>query len=260
MHAWPNRRGDVIRYLNQVKPDILCLQEAYVYMANEIKGGLGVEWRGYAVGRDDGRDSGECSGILFHSHRWSQLDQGTFWLSETPEQPGSRSWGTKCTRLCSWLRLRHNLSGKVLTVFNTHLDHISSEAREKGLRLILRQIAAISSDGTPYVLTGDFNMVPTESIMPNLLKKPAVQQTRLELVGLPLVWAPLHSADLLLASTAANHPPTFTGFLNEASYLIDYVLVHVGIRVVGYECLSNRPPHYSSVLSDHVPVSAHLTF
>ena len=38
--------------------------------------------------------------------RFTAEKGGTFWLSETPEEPGSIGWGAACPRVCSWLVLR----------------------------------------------------------------------------------------------------------------------------------------------------------
>src|SRR3712207_7586469 len=48
----------------------------------------GYRWIG--VGRMDGKDGGEFSPILYRSTCLEPIDHGTFWLSETPEEPGSR--------------------------------------------------------------------------------------------------------------------------------------------------------------------------
>jgi endonuclease/exonuclease/phosphatase family metal-dependent hydrolase len=224
-------------------------------MVQEIQKGLGQSWQSYAIGRDNGFDHGESSGILFNAAHWEQIDQGTFWLSEKPDSPGSRSWGAACVRICSWLKLRHRRTGKILCPFNTHLDHISSQARDQGLKLIFKKMATICADGTPYLLTGDFNMLPGEGIMSQITSP----KSSLVNIVAPVVWAPLHCQETLSTAVASRHPPTFTGFRNDEAYLIDYILVNATLRVVGYEVLTNRPPN-STVLSDHVPIAAHIAF
>jgi endonuclease/exonuclease/phosphatase family metal-dependent hydrolase len=45
-------------------------------------------------------------------------------------------------------------------VLNTHLDHISEQARLEGARLIVARLAQVAAAGEPLVITGDFNCDP----------------------------------------------------------------------------------------------------
>jgi endonuclease/exonuclease/phosphatase family metal-dependent hydrolase len=116
-------------------------------------------WAFVGVGRDDGKQKGEFSCIFYKKDRFAVSKSGTFWLSETPEEPGSKSWNTACPRICTWADMTDKLSGKSFMFFNTHLDHISKEAREQGMRLILARMAQLAQ-GRPVFLTGDMNAYP----------------------------------------------------------------------------------------------------
>ena len=67
----------------------------------------------------------------------------------------SRDWGSACYRICSYVILTEKTSGKDFVVFNTHLDHVSDEARIKGIDVVLDKIAAFGD--LPAVIMGDFN-------------------------------------------------------------------------------------------------------
>lgn len=156
-NAWPHRRDMVAAIIDDPRLDVVGLQEALRPQLDDLRARL-PGWSESGVGRDDGREAGEYSPVLYRSDRWTAGRTGTFWLSESPERPGSMSWGTACTRVCTWARLERRGGGvpRVLWVFNTHLDHVSSRARVEGVKLIAARIAA-RGDDEPFVLTGDFN-------------------------------------------------------------------------------------------------------
>jgi len=154
-NSWQHRRDLVFGVLAQHRPHLVGLQEALKFQLDEILAAR-PEYAALGVGREDGKESGEYSAILYCKDRFRVVEQGTFWLSETPEVPGSKSWNTACTRVCTWARLADRASGRHLYFFNTHLDHVSQEAREKGAALILQRIAE-RKPADPVILTGDFN-------------------------------------------------------------------------------------------------------
>ncbi|MDD6061378.1 MAG: hypothetical protein PUB99_02050, partial [Oscillospiraceae bacterium] len=77
------------------------------------------------VARENGRNLGEFSPIFYKKDKYTLRDSGTFWLSKTPDKPGSKDWGSQNVRICTWAILENKENGKVYAHFNTHLDHIS---------------------------------------------------------------------------------------------------------------------------------------
>lgn len=146
---WSQRRSTFFTILNQIKPDVLCVQEALTHQVRDIAESLGKSWVG--VGREDGIADGEYCAIFYPSN-WNLVNSGTFWLSEEPEKPASMSWDTACTRICTWADFGD------ICIANTHLDHISSQAQIEGVKLILERL-----DGNIDVLAGDFNAWLTDS-------------------------------------------------------------------------------------------------
>jgi len=190
-----------------------------------------------AVGRGREADgSGEQSAILFLRARLELLETGNFWLSETPEIAGSKSWDSSLPRMCTWARFRDRATGKVLFVFNTHLDHRGELARQRGARLIMERIETRESEG-PVVLTGDLNAVPDS---PPLL----------ELAPLTDAWRAAHPGEPDIG--------TFHGFHGGTDGpRIDYILVTPDVKVIGAKVLAEgRDGRYPS---DHHPVNALLS-
>ena len=114
---------------------------------------LGSAWGRIGVGRLV-EDMGESMTIYYRKARFECLATDTFWLSETPHVPGSKSWDSACERNCTWGLFRDKRTGRKFRYYNTHLDHISNEARVMGMRVILTEMRRISQGETVF-LTGD---------------------------------------------------------------------------------------------------------
>lgn len=155
-NAWPNRLDMVCSILNDYRSDFIGLQEVLPHQMEEIMEGA----RGYQSifrTREADESTGEASPILFDESRWLLIHSGTFWLSDTPYESGSNTWGAACNRIATWGKFREKESKKSVFLINTHLDHVSQTAREKSITLILRQIF-ILSEGAPVVFMGDLNV------------------------------------------------------------------------------------------------------
>jgi len=154
--TWALRRDDVINVIDFYNPDILCVQEALRNQMADIARLSQYDYTGF--GRDDGHSDGEYAGIFYRSDRYTLQDSNRFWLSPTPDEP-SFGWRSRHRRMASWAKLTDNVSGKPFLVLCTHLDHEYEEARVNGAAVLLERIAALS-DGSPVILTGDFNETP----------------------------------------------------------------------------------------------------
>jgi endonuclease/exonuclease/phosphatase family metal-dependent hydrolase len=154
-NRWENRRAILYGVLRKYDSDIVGLQEAYRFQIDQICDAL-PQYGWIGVGRDDGKDKGEHSAILYRKDKLDVAEQGTFWFSDTPRKPGSITWGNVVTRICTWGRFIHKPSAKAFCVFNLHLDHISQPSREKSVVLLERRIAE-RSHPDPVIVTGDFN-------------------------------------------------------------------------------------------------------
>jgi len=154
IHDWTERRDGVVTILSSA--DIAGLQEVLPeqkdYLLEQLTG-YGMVFRT----RESDPFTGEGVPILYNKEVFAVIDSGTFWLSDTPEKPGSNTWGAACNRVTTWALFAHDKSTKKFYVFNTHLDHVSQEAREKSIDLIIHRIDD-STDNLPVILLGDFNV------------------------------------------------------------------------------------------------------
>lgn len=149
-----NRSAGVINNLRNVMPDVFGLQEAdYDWMQRIIEGM--PEYSYVGVGRTDGAEDGEFSPVFYNSEKYNLLDSGTFWYSDTPDEP-SITWVGLYNRICSWAVLEDKATGFEFAVFNSHWDHLSVVARNNSAKLLLEKIEEYAPD-MPVVITGDFN-------------------------------------------------------------------------------------------------------
>ncbi len=241
--SWPLRRDRVARTILFHDAGIAGLQEALAGQVADLEARLpGYAWLG--VGRDDGRDGGEFNPLFYDRERFAVETSGTFWLSETPERPGSRGWDAACSRIVTWARFRPRDGGPAFFVFNTHFDHRGGTARRESARLLLRRIAGLAA-GEPVVVTGDFNAGPEEEPCRILVAGAADGPALLE-------------ARELSATGAYGGAGSFNGFSAKppTASLIDHIYVRgvAGVRRWGViaERWDGRPA------SDHYPVLAEI--
>jgi endonuclease/exonuclease/phosphatase family metal-dependent hydrolase len=241
VNQWTYRKQRVAELLERQAPDIFGVQEALANQMDDLSQLLPA-YRWYGVGRDDAKREGEFSAIFYRPERMELLRSGTFWLSETPAVPGSRSWDAAITRICSWGMFRDRSAGRTFYVFNTHFDHRGELARLRSLELI-RSEAVRLSDGQPYILMGDFNFEPAAAPY--------------GLVGKSKGW---DIRDTYAERFAQGEEPgcTFTGFRVEGAECrrIDHVFVSAGWAVSSFEI--DRTNDGTNFPSDHLPVRVDL--
>ena len=124
--SWFYRADLISKDINSVKPDIIGFQEAtavhYDYLEDFLEG-----YDSEIAYRDNTLLSEGCP-IFYRTDKFEKVDSGHFWLSQTPDVM-SKDWGSAHYRICIYVILKDVASGKEFVVFNTHLDHKSTEAR-----------------------------------------------------------------------------------------------------------------------------------
>lgn len=236
-NAWPERKELVFATIRKFEPHVLGMQEALAFQIDEITAAI-PGYKQFGVGRDDGRRAGEFSCLLVNTDRCQVEDSGTFWLSDTPDKPGSMTWGNSITRICTWALLQDKLSNQRFHVFNTHWDHVSQPSREKSADLIVERIADRQPAKTPVLLMGDFNSGE---------KNPAFRA---------LIDSPLELRDTFRSlHPEASEVGTFNGFRGQrGGEKIDAILVSPVWTVVAAEI--DRTSEGNQFPSDHFPVTA----
>ena len=236
-HDGPNsfsfRKPLILRAISAEAPDVICFQEVLPHMAAWLRESL-TDYDVIGCGRGEKLD-GEQVSVAFRRREYQLLEMRTFWLSETPFVPGSRYPGqSACPRTCTGALLLENGSGRVFRVMNTHLDHEGKEARERGLRQILRSAAEerLFPDA-PLILAGDFNAEPDSEEMAPLRES---AELRCATDGIGVTWHGFGRAE---------HPGQ-----------IDYIVLRGNAFCRG---IRKWTEHENGVyLSDHYPVCADI--
>ena len=245
-NAWELRKGDLVNLVKSLDLDAFGMQEVCPDQAAYLREQL-PEFEFVGDHREADRKSGEASPVFYRKSRFEAERRGTFWLSETPDVPASKSWNTACTRVCSYLVLKDKVTGKRFCFANTHTDHKSAEAREKGMLLIIERMKEFGK-GAPIVFTGDHNChcgdAPAVAVRKVLKDGRDISETR--------------------PSGPRN---TFQGFgkykdgpVNREGatkdYCIDYIYVSDGTRVLDFTTHDDKRPGTDLYPSDHFPVTA----
>ena len=150
-YGWSVRKDRVADYIKSRHIDIVGMQEVLYAQLEDLLRRL-PEYDYVGVGRTDGKMKGEYSPIFFLKEKYEVLEKGNFWLSETPDVPGSKGWDAAIERVASYAKLREKATGKVFMAVNTHFDHVGVTARRESAKLIMRKIQEIVGE-QPAVVT-----------------------------------------------------------------------------------------------------------
>ncbi len=231
--SWFYRASLLLHVLESEQPDVIGFQEVtrfhYAYLQKHLTG-----YDSVIAYRDDSYFSESCP-IFYNAQRFTLTDKGSFWLSETPER-SSKSWGAAYPRVCSYVILREAATDKPFVVFNTHLDHVSDEARIRGVGVVLEKLRQFGD--LPCLLMGDLNADEKSDTYR------AVTETFDD--------AKYRTAD----------PPTGPTYQNWGQSLdrenIDYFLISkTGVGVLSYRILDTT--FDGAYPSDHFPIALRMT-
>lgn len=235
-NAWPHRADTVAAIVRE--HDVAGLQEVLKSQLDDLERML-PDYDFVGVGRDDGKTRGEYVPIFFKKERFEKGDSGHFWLSKTPDVPGSKDWDAAITRMVSWVVLKDKQTGKEYLHLNTHFDHVGKKSRQESARIIVDKAKSLFPD-LPAILTGDFNCDPSD---------------------LPYAVITQENADLWVDTLAGYKPEegqpigTWNAFKAIEPHRIDFIFLARGIGGISSKILDPRTPT-GLFGSDHQPVQA----
>jgi endonuclease/exonuclease/phosphatase family metal-dependent hydrolase len=231
---WESRRDLFVKTIREQHPDVFGTQELYKEQGDYVVAKL-PDYAWFGMGRKGG-DGDEHMGVFYRRDKLRVLDSGNFWLSDTPDVPGSDTWGTPFPRMATWARFQRKDDGRTFILFDTHLPYREQDdvARERGAAVILKRIAKLPA-GEPFVLTGDFNTTPDSKVHAMLTQ---------------------HLQDAWRVAPQRSGPDkTFHDFTGKPTERIDWILVR-GFRVNDARTVTTHEGHLYP--SDHFPVVADL--
>ena len=241
-NVWAQRKELVRETIRRFDPDLLGLQEVMADQFDALRELL-PDYTAVGVARDDGHRQGEWSAIFYRTARFTARDSGTFWLSEQPDEVGSRSWDAACVRICTWVRLRDRVTGQQFLHANTHFDHRSRLARLRSAMLLNERLPMLARGG-PIVLTGDFNATEHD------------EPYRVLVGGAPGGGRRFFDAYRQVHPERSRNEASFHGFKGKrAGSRIDWILHTAEFKAVAAEIVQTAAPPFAS---DHFAVTATL--
>lgn len=260
---WEGRKDDLAKIIENENPDVIGFQE----VLPDQRKWLEVRFPDYTFvgdGRNSNRKSGESSPVAFRKSRFDMVKMGTFWLSETPDKPGSKGWDAALPRVCSYAVLKDVKTRKKFSFANCHTDHRGEEARIKGMLLIIERMKEFGN-GAPVVLVGDHNCFEHD--------KPSMEVKKILKDALYLSETPPQGSwrtftfwgwfdDEMTIGEALKKKFGKRDIPGDFSKLkrIDFIYVSEGTRVLDYRTLSLPRPGKKLFPSDHFPISSTLVF
>ena len=242
INAWPNRSDRVAEMMGEkYSAEIIGVQEALGHQIKDLQDRL-PEYSWVGTGRDDGGVEGEFSPIFYKKDRFELRSANTFWLSERPHVPGSKSWDAAITRIATWAKFSDLNSGREFLVMNTHFDHVGVQARVESSKIIEEFVSNVE-ENLPVILTGDFN-VPETSKAYSILADSKI----------------LNDAQYVSETDHEGPTATFSNWEEPRppESRIDYIFVNEHVRVLHHRISDER--YKGRFPSDHLPVIADLLF
>jgi endonuclease/exonuclease/phosphatase family metal-dependent hydrolase len=234
LNAWPHRSAMVASFTTAQQPDLLGMQEVLWHQYEFLDSAL-TGYGSVAVGRDDGIHGGEATPVFYRLDRFNAVKHGTFWLSATPEIPGSVGWGAALTRIATWVKLTDKITGDTILFMNTHFDHISDSARVMSAKILLKKIKEFSGNNK-FIITGDFNALP-ESL--------AIREITSDGIAIDTY--------SISQKKPEGESYTFNGFSDKKKEeRIDYIFVRSGMEVNWHRTVKIKQGDI--FISDHWPV------
>jgi endonuclease/exonuclease/phosphatase family metal-dependent hydrolase len=238
VNNWSKRKYLVAYMIKNHNPDLIGLQEAEMFQVKELIEMLD-EYDWYGVSREDGKEGGESTAILYRKARFSPEQKQTLWLSETPEIL-SKGWDAAFKRTVTITKLTDILTSKELYYFNTHLDHIGEAARTESSKMIVNEISKYFNE-YPVILSGDFNYRSSSD-------------------GYKIITNKIFDTKLISKIESDGGNITFNGFGKDIQpdNKIDFIFVNDKVEVLNH--IVDTTTFNGLYPSDHYPVVVELVF
>jgi endonuclease/exonuclease/phosphatase family metal-dependent hydrolase len=165
INGFVDRGPGVVEKIRSVRPHVIGFQEGIERSVAYLRENL-PEYE-IVFNQRNADLCGEGMATAYLRGEITLLSSDFFWLSETPDEPGTSYKGSGCPRLCQHALLRRESDGMLFRFYNTHLDFINDDIRFSSMKQILSFAAADHTRfaKTPVFLTGDMNALPNEESM-----------------------------------------------------------------------------------------------
>lgn len=156
-HSIDERAPRVKQIIEKHDPDVIGMMEVTVPWAEHLEADYADQYGVVVHYRSATNPEGLA--ILYKKDTVSMLNEGFFWLSETPDQE-SLSYDTTLPRICTWMQLKHKATGQIFVYYNLHLGG-SEKANTGSYQQVAQDMEKYSQ--YPCFAGGDLNMLPQHS-------------------------------------------------------------------------------------------------
>ncbi len=232
-----NRSKVGVEVLKAYEPDSFGVQECTPRWKRIFKRALGDKYDCVGRARDYFGPFTEYSSIYYLKDKYSLIDSGTFWLSETPDKAYTKSFDSKCCRIATWAVLENKETGERYTHINTHLDHVLDSTRDAQMSVLIERVLSITGEGK-VVMTGDFNAYEDDSVY-------------------AVACESFNDSKYIAKNT--DEGPTFTKYGTKEGAgkgAIDFIFISKGLEAETYKIIRNTVQGIYP--SDHYPIVADI--
>ncbi len=231
--TWQDRIGIVSQTMLMSEADSFGIQEGTPEWMATLKDTVGEKYAFVGQGRD-GLDKGEYSAIFYLKDKYTVVDSGTFWLSETPDEM-SKGWDASMNRICTWAILKNKSTGEQYVHMNAHFDHIGSIAQSNSAKLIVEKAKAYGD--LPVVFTADMNVREGSGAYNTMVESNFFKDSKYE------------AADTMDYLTYHDTKPK-----NNEGHILDYVMGNSKLTATQYRVVTEGVD--GRYVSDHFPIYA----
>lgn len=234
--SWEDRIDIVTQTMLDSDADSIGIQEGTPEWMATLKSTVGEEYAYVGVGREDGVNAGEYSAIFYLKDKYTVVDSGTFWLSETPDVP-SIGWDADTYRICTWAILENIETGEKYVHLNSHFDTTYGTAKAESVNMIVEKAKEFAD--LPVVFTADMNAEEGGKHYEQMVSSGVLRDTK---------YVAPNSMNYL---TYHDTKPQMHG-----NDIIDYVMINSSFDALVYRVVTKGID--GKYVSDHFPVYADI--
>lgn len=241
---WESRKYGVQKMVQEVKPDVMGMQEATTAQRNDLKTLL----PGYDLFEvpGTGTSKGGNAILMYNTAVLEAVQCKSYYLSSTPDKPSVNGWNEETQyRTTIWAEFKHKASGRTFFVANTHMP-LGSEERDQTARVnsanlnVSRMKAAAGEDAVVFII-GDMNCANPSASSHNK--------------GLEPYYGWMSSAREKAVKTDSS--PSYNGYGEGSGSVIDHIFYRNA--VVSEFRTVNGHNYGVPYISDHYPIICYAT-
>ncbi|MBR2013790.1 MAG: endonuclease/exonuclease/phosphatase family protein [Clostridia bacterium] len=228
------RRHRFVKLMEKYDPDIVGMQEVDELWKSMLREDFREEYDMYYLYRGSLKGSNEAEPVMWKKDKFEKVEEGSFWLSETPDTPYPPGFGQYYPRICNWVRLKEKESGKIIRIGSTHFGFYDDIEQIKVIRKLFERECEIAGE-EPYIFMGDFNIGYLEEKYNTLADTEAYYDLR------PAAEAAAKEGKCELGDIRAG---TNNGFVHpDGKRVIDYIMggSHTPIEIQKFGYCYERP-------------------